>query len=211
MISRDVPSRYGGSLNVLRKKAHGDLRTGARQIRHAASPQEERAMSIAKMCDRTVSVATPDESVWKVVCAMRDDNVGSVVVVDAARKPIGIVTDRDLVVRVLAPGLDPKRIVVESVMTQCPRTLPRSAASMEALRLMRELGVRRLPVVGVRGELVGIVSVDDLLQQVAEELGSLSLVLAHSVGKARLPVRVGDGRSHAAVQPIARAAGDAEC
>jgi CBS domain-containing protein len=206
-----VPSRYGRSLNALRRRAHGYAKTVARQRTHVALPQEELAMSIAKMCDRTVSVATPNDSIWKVVCAMRDDNVGSVVIVDAARKPIGIVTDRDLVVRVLAPGLDPKRIVVESVMTQCPRTLPRSAASMEALRLMRELGVRRLPVVGVRGELVGIVSVDDLLQQVAEELGSLSLVLTHSVGKARLPVRVGDGRSHAAVQPIARAAGDAEC
>ncbi len=168
-------------------------------------------MSIAKMCDRTVSVAKPNDTVWKVVCAMRDDNVGSIVIVDAARKPIGIVTDRDLVVRVLAPSLDPKLVAVESVMTQCPRTLSRSAAAMEALQLMRELGVRRLPVVGPHGELVGIVSVDDLLQQVAEELGSLSLVLAHSVGRARLPVRFGDGRPRAAVQPIARAAGEAEC
>jgi CBS domain-containing protein len=168
-------------------------------------------MSVAKMCDRAVSVATPDATVSKVARAMRDDNVGSVVVVDAARKPIGIVTDRDLVMRVLEPALDPKKVTVEAVMTQCPRTLPRSAAAMEALQLMRELGVRRLPVVGARGELVGIVSVDDLLQQVAEELGSLSLVLAHSVGGARLPVRVGDWRSRAAAQPIARAAGEAEC
>ena len=168
-------------------------------------------MLIAKMCVQGVSTALPDTNVSTCVRRMRDDHVGSVIIVDSARRPVGIVTDRDLVLRVLEPGLDPKSLPVERVMTRCPRTMPRTASTLEALQVMRELGVRRLPVVGDRGELVGIISVDDLLQHVAEELGSLSLVLAHSVGGAGLPVRVGDRRAKASTQPISRAAGEAEC
>jgi signal-transduction protein with cAMP-binding, CBS, and nucleotidyltransferase domain len=141
---------------------------------------------------------------------MRDRNIGSVVIVDDARRPIGIVTDRDLAIRVLEPGLDPKATLADAVMTRNVRTMPASASANEALETMRQLGVRRLPVVGVRGELFGIVSVDDVLQRVAEELGSLSLVLAHSVGGARLPVRRGNGVSKDG-SPIARSQGEAEC
>lgn len=168
-------------------------------------------MLIAKMCVQGVSTALPDTNVSTCVRRMRDDHVGSVIIVDSARRPVGIVTDRDLVLRVLEPGLDPKSLPVERVMTRCPRTMPRTASTLEALQVMRELGVRRLPVVGDRGELVGIISVDDLLQHVAEELGSLSLVLAHSVGGAGLPVRTGDERAKILTQPISRAAGEAEC
>lgn len=168
-------------------------------------------MNVASICAREVSIAVPTASVWSVARMMRDRNVGTVVVVDASRRPIGILTDRDLVTRVMASGMDAESASAEQVMTRCPRTMPTSAASTEALAVMRELGVRRLPVVGTRGELVGIVSVDDVLQTVAEELGSLSLVLAHSVGGQRLPACVGESSPRPTRSPIARASGEAEC
>lgn len=168
-------------------------------------------MTVARICSREVAVASPTASLVAVAKVMRDRNVGTVVVVDATKRPVGIVTDRDLVTRVLAGGADAGASTVEAVMTRCPRTMPTSAAATEALACMRELGVRRLPVVGTRGELVGIVSVDDVLQSVAEELGSLSLVIAHSVGGTRLPRQSGEGSRHGSTQVVARASGDPEC
>lgn len=168
-------------------------------------------MNVARICSREVAVAAPTASLLSVARAMRDRNVGTVVVVDAGEKPIGIVTDRDLVIRVLAAGVDPGSATVDAIMTRCPRTMPAGAASAEALACMRELGVRRLPVVGERGELVGIVSVDDVLQSVAEELGSLSLVIAHSVGGPRLPSRLGDRARPIVSSAVSRAAEEPEC
>jgi hypothetical protein len=167
-------------------------------------------MTLAKICSRDAAQATPQTLISSIVRTMRDRNIGSVVIVDDARRPIGIVTDRDLAIRVLEPGLDPKATLADAVMTRNVRTMPASASANEALETMRQLGVRRLPVVGVRGELFGIVSVDDVLQRVAEELGSLSLVLAHSVGGARLPVRRGNGVSKDG-SPMSRSQGEAEC
>lgn len=168
-------------------------------------------MTLAKICSRDAAQATSQTPVSSIVRSMLERNVGTVVVVDDARRPIGIVTDRDLVLRVLHPGLDPKTTLVDAVMTRNVRTMPASAAPNEALGVMRQLGVRRLPLVGVRGELFGIVSVDDVLQLAAEELGSLSLVLAHSVGGAGLPVRSGNGAKRSDSSVIPRARGEAEC
>lgn len=168
-------------------------------------------MNLTKICSRDAVHASPHASVVSIARSMSERNVGTVVVVDDARRPIGIVTDRDLVLRVLHPGRDPKTTTVDEVMTRNVRSMPASAAPEEALGVMRQLGIRRLPVVGVRGELFGIVSVDDVLQLAAEELGSLSLVLAHSVGGARLPVRSGDARKRDGSSVIPRARGEAEC
>ncbi len=168
-------------------------------------------MTLAKICSRDAAHASSQTPISSIVRLMLERNVGTVVVVDDARRPIGIVTDRDLVLRVLHPGLDPKTTQVDEVMTRNVRSMPASSAANEALGVMRQLGVRRLPVVGVRGELFGIVSVDDVLQLAAEELGSLSLVLAHSVGGARLPVRSGNGSKRPDASVIPRARGEAEC
>lgn len=168
-------------------------------------------MNVARICSREVAVAAPTASLLSVAREMRDRNVGTVVVCGAGKKPVGIVTDRDLVTRVLAAGVDAGAATVDAVMTRSPRTMPASAAADEALACMRDLGVRRLPVVDQQGQLVGIVSVDDVLQSVAEELGSLSLVLAHSVGGSRLPVRAGDRARPVVSSVISRAAGEPEC
>lgn len=104
---------------------------------------------------------------------MRHYHVGSLVVVDEVdgkRTPIGIVTDRDMVVEVDAMELDPKVITVGDIMSADLTTVSERHGVFEAIEIMRFKGVRRLPVVGAEGQLVGIVTIDDLLEVIAGEL-----------------------------------------
>lgn len=129
---------------------------------------------------RTVVVADPDDTVERVAGQMRDGHVGSVVVVRAGR-PIGIVTDRDLAMRVLAEGRDPRGTPVRDVMSRAPCTIADHRSIDSALHALRDAGVRRLPLVDAQGELVGIVTSDDLVKLLAEELGSLASGLDNAV------------------------------
>lgn len=126
---------------------------------------------IESLSARPVVTATPDEDVRSVARKMRDGHVGCVVVVEG-RRPVGIVTDRDLALRVLAED-GSATTAVSQVMTADPATLPVGSCVDAALRAMRAAGTRRLPVVDVHGDLVGIISHDDLLILFARELGSL--------------------------------------
>lgn len=146
-------------------------------------------MNIAKFCRREVRQVEPEEKVSAAAARMRRYDVGTLMVVDSERKPIGIVTDRDLALRVLGEGRDPDRTRVSDVMTSYPSTLDLETPTEVALSTMQRLGVRRMPVVGPRGELAGMVSVDDLLAVLVPQLSDLSKVLAHSGagGSALLP------------------------
>lgn len=117
-------------------------------------------------------VAEATESVVNVARRMRDYRVGCVVVTRDAR-PIGIVTDRDLALRVVAEGVDPNATPVSSVVTWDATTLPRSAGIDTAVRLMSERGVRRLPIVTDDGRITGIVTADDLIVLLTQELALL--------------------------------------
>jgi signal-transduction protein with cAMP-binding, CBS, and nucleotidyltransferase domain len=101
---------------------------------------------------------------------MAADGVGTLVVLDGDSQPIGILTDRDLVTRVLARGLDPRGTPVDAVMTPHPTTISELAPIESALASMRAGHFRRLPVVNESGRLVGIQSLDDALSLLAEEL-----------------------------------------
>jgi CBS domain-containing protein len=94
------------------------------------------------------------------------------------RVPVGIVTDRDAVVEVMATGLDPNTITVGDIMEQELVTARESEGVLETMQIMRYKGVRRLPIVGKSGELIGIVSIDDLLEVLAEEISELAKVVA---------------------------------
>lgn len=137
-------------------------------------------MSIAKLCHRQVHQAEPGEKVSAAAARMRQHNVGTLLVLDAERKPVGIVTDRDLALRVLGEGRDPARTRVADVMTGHPSTLHLETPLDAALSAMQRLGVRRMPVVGARGVVAGMVSVDDLLAALVPQLTDLCRVLAHS-------------------------------
>ncbi len=137
-------------------------------------------MTIGEICKREVVHAARDTTVHAAAQLMRHHHVGTLVVVDEfpdKRVPVGIVTDRDIVVEVNAVELDPKVITAGDIMGQELITIPESAGLFEAMEVMRFKGVRRLPVVGKEGELVGIVSTDDVLEILAEELSDLSRII----------------------------------
>ncbi|WP_437671103.1 CBS domain-containing protein [Sorangium sp. So ce131] len=128
-------------------------------------------MSLSRFEHGAVS-AELTESVTDVARRMREFRVGCVVVTHGARA-IGIVTDRDLVLRVMAEARDPATTVVSDVVTYDPTTLQQTDSIETALRLMRERGVRRLPIVRHDGKVTGIVTADDLTVMLAAELSDL--------------------------------------
>ena len=138
--------------------------------------------TIASICNRDVAFTTRETTVAAAAKLMRHGHVGSLVVVEqingGKRVPVGIVTDRDIVVEVIATGLDPAVITVGDIMAQELVVGRESDSVLETLEIMRFKGVRRLPTVGPDGQLVGIVTVDDLIEVLAEELGELAKIVA---------------------------------
>lgn len=137
-------------------------------------------MSVGELCSRTVTVVQRDESVMAAARLMREQHVGNVVVVEpeaAGNRPIGILTDRDIVVELLAKELDPNAITVGDAMSYELFTLRDDAELLEAMGEMRSHAVRRAPVVDASGMLVGILSIDDVLGVLAELLKELSCLV----------------------------------
>lgn len=130
-------------------------------------------MSAGKLCVRSVDVADAEESALTAARRMNDRGVGTLVVVDAGREPIGMLTDRDLTVRVLAKGRDPVLTTVRDVMTPDPETVTECTSLEDALRVMRKGPCRRVPVVDGQGRLVGLLSLDDILELLASEFNSI--------------------------------------
>jgi CBS domain-containing protein len=125
-------------------------------------------------------VARLDETALVAARRMRDFRVGSVVVVRDSR-PIGILTDRDLVIRVIAAGLDPERTPISAIVTYEAATVPRDAEIETAARLMSERGVRRLPIVAEDGKVTGVVSTDDLVVLFTMQLAELGVGIRDNV------------------------------
>ena len=137
-------------------------------------------MPIAEICSRGVIIASPSDSLRTVAELMRQHHVGSVVVTrdtNGLVYPVGIITDRDIVLALVAKDVSPDAVSAGDVMSEPLETADENDEVWQVLDRMRKRGVRRLPVVGVRGELVGIVSADDLLELVAEEVVSLARII----------------------------------
>jgi CBS domain-containing protein len=122
-------------------------------------------MTVSKLCCREVQTARPGDLVRDVAANMQQHRVGTVVVVNARRQPVGIVTDRDLALRIIAANRLPSATRIEDVMTVDPQLVQDDATAEGALDLMRRHGVQRLPVVDIAGRLVGIISLRDLVSQ----------------------------------------------
>lgn len=132
--------------------------------------------------------------------AIENNNIGAVVVQDKGRVT-GIVTDRDLTVRVVGQGLDPQTTPLDQVMTTPVVALSPADSQSDAIRLMQERNVRRIPL--VEGErLVGIVTLDDLLLDEAAPLDEVAAVVATQIGEGGPADTV---RSPAMVRRAARA------
>lgn len=129
-------------------------------------------MSLTKMLTRNAVAARPQDSLAEVARLMQAENVGAVVITEKTR-PVGIVTDRDLAFAVCTGGCNPQD-EIQSVMT-CPvETIYGDEGVYNATQKMMELAVRRLPVVNYMGNLIGLVSLDDLLLLLSRELHQLA-------------------------------------
>ncbi len=135
-------------------------------------------MTVGPICVREVDTTFEAEPVQVAAQRMHDRKVGTLVVVDQLQRPIGILTDRDLAVRVVARGADAFVTTVGEVMTRAPRTVLQSSPIESALGVMRTAACRRLPVVDDDGKLVGLLSLDDILDLLAEEFGQIGKLLA---------------------------------
>ncbi len=138
-------------------------------------------MPVGELCIRQVVVAPRKASVLEAAKLMRQYHVGDIVVtdeIDGRRAPVGIVTDRDMVLEVLAQELDATSLTVGDIMAGDLITVRENEGVFQTIQLMRAKGARRAPVVNGEGILVGIVSVDDLVELLAEELGELAKLIS---------------------------------
>lgn len=138
-------------------------------------------MSAGEYCNRDVVIVDKSESIRTAIALMRTHHVGDVVVVhksDGSCKPTGILTDRDIVMEILAEDVDMDALAVGDVMSYKLETVAEDVELLEAVKVMRTKGIRRLPVVDGKGDLVGILAVDDVLELIAEQLSDLVALIA---------------------------------
>ncbi len=142
-------------------------------------------MSIGTLCNREVVVTGKESTIVEAARLMRSFHVGDVVVLEEGdeRRPLGLVTDRDVVLGVVAPGLDPESVTVGDVMSSDLVTVTEDVDFWEALALMRQRGVRRLPVVNERGGLEGILTLDDALALINEAMADLVVLVSREMGR----------------------------
>jgi CBS domain-containing protein len=141
-----------------------------------AKQTKEDAMKVGEVCNREVVVVNRDQSILDAAKLMRSFHVGDVVVVQDAgsvRTPVGILTDRDIVVKLLAREIDLAVVSIGDAMSFDLVTAGEEDSVIDAIEKMRNHGVRRIPVVSSQGGLEGILSLDDCLELVAEQVGDL--------------------------------------
>lgn len=149
-------------------------------------------MAIGDFCTRDVVTAISSTDLASAARLMRDKHVGCLVVVDAAKpaKPIGIITDRDIVTKVVAGEVDARTVTAGEVVEGRELTcIQEHDSTIAALRLMRKHGVRRLPVVKAAGDLCGIVTLDDFLEMESAAIDDLVTAMAGERTRERALVR----------------------
>jgi CBS domain-containing protein len=133
-------------------------------------------MKAGEICNRVVVFATKEMPLAEAAQLMRAHHVGSLVVTadgEHKRIPVGIITDRDIVIAVVAADVDHRTLTVGDITAGELITAGEGDDVLEVLKMMRQRGVRRVPVVTKKGELAGILTLDDLLEVVAEQLDDL--------------------------------------
>ena len=140
---------------------------------------------IGEMCTKPVVTISPKVSVQEAARLMRRKNVGALVMVGSGR-PQGILTDRDIVTAVVAQGRDPMTTTVGEVMRRDLTVIREDRGVFDAIALLSDKGLRRLPVVNAAGKLTGIIALDDLLVLLGREMGHVSSALSRGLGRPRL-------------------------
>ena len=142
-------------------------------------------MNVSELGNPFVVVAQRATPLTDAARLMREHHVGSLVVVEESGKgrvPVGMLTDRDIVVEVVAGEVDPRTLTAGEVMSSELATVRAGDSAESALQLMRRRGIRRVPVVSDAGTLAGIVTLDDLLEKVAEQLSEAVRAIASEQG-----------------------------
>lgn len=149
-------------------------------------------MMLSELCTLEVASCSPRTSVLEAARIMRQKHTGDLVVVDDGeddKEPLGVITDRDIVLEVLATGLNPASTTVGSVI-RTPIVLAHDTEDASAaLERMRMHGVRRIPVVGHRNRLIGILTVDDLLKLLAADATALTEIISRQQHHERIARR----------------------
>ncbi len=136
-------------------------------------------MEVIKLCRRNAVTIRAYEELNAAARLMRERHVGYLVVTepvldDGEQRPVGVLTDRDIVVKVLAKGTDPRTLRVGDVMTRDPVLAAATDPLAGVLGSMRRIGVRRMPVVGDHGQLIGVLSFDEVIDALAGELSDVA-------------------------------------
>lgn len=141
-------------------------------------------MKLGEICNRDVVFIGPEESALEAARLMRHRHVGDVVVAERRGDdhfPVGIITDRDLTIEILAKQIDPESVTARDIgSAQTLVTIGSEEDLFVGLDRMRSRGVRRLPVVDQQGALVGIITMDDILELLAEQIGDLVRLVSRS-------------------------------
>jgi CBS domain-containing protein len=130
-------------------------------------------MTIGSICTHRVITVDRQIDIAAAAAVMRENHIGYLIVTDAAAggsAPVGVLTDRDIIVKVMAKDVDPHTLTVGDVMTPEPLTAAEDDGISETLHRMRRLGVRRVPVVGARGQVSGVLSIDDVVDHLVGQL-----------------------------------------
>ncbi|MBN9226368.1 MULTISPECIES: CBS domain-containing protein [Legionella] len=133
-------------------------------------------MRVGEYCNRNVVVINGNESVKNAAELMRSYHVGDLVLVeehDSQKIPIGIVTDRDLVIEVMAAGVKPESLLVRDILTEPFRCVFENDSLFDALEIMHSPKIRRLPVINYDKTLIGIITLDDFIEILTETMGQI--------------------------------------
>ena len=133
-------------------------------------------MSISSLCNRTVICVNTGTLISDAAKEMEEKNVGSIVVVDN-EKPCGMVTDRDIVIRVINKEKDPKQTYVDDVMSELVLCLEEDMGLYQALEMLKGKSVRRYPVIDKNGDLKGIITLDDIIFLLGKELYDVASIV----------------------------------
>lgn len=138
-------------------------------------------MQAAELCNRRVITATRNMSIPDAARLMRDQHVGCLIITDTKEEkvvPVGILTDRDIVIEIVSKDLSLDEVTVGDVMTYTLLKVTEDENIFEIAQRMRARGVRRVPVISRLGELIGILAADDILELLSQELSLLSRITA---------------------------------
>lgn len=133
-------------------------------------------MDLKKVGHRKVLTVAKETSLEEAARGMREAHLGDVIVLNDRKVPIGILTDRDIVMATIALGVDASALLVEDIMTAGLVTVKESDSLAQVIRLMKENGVKRVPIVGDEFQLLGVIALEDVLSLLAAELSALAEV-----------------------------------